>query len=304
MLSTRLFFGLLMIAGLLLALCVDEWLAPWYPIWFLLSGCVLVAAARELTGLLDATSARPSGNSVIGGVLALLVANWVPHVGVPSPAPEGLSSLSYDPAQPLTVLASPFLCFTAVLMISFVVQSLQFDKPGRTMAKIAGTILAVAYVGLLGSFMLQMRWFEGRLQGIIALVFLVATAKGADTGAYTMGRLAGRHKLWPSLSPKKTVEGAVGGLAFGVASALLVAAIARFVLRIPTLDWTIAGLYGLIVGAVAQLGDLMESMIKRDCERKDASTAVPGFGGVLDVIDSLIFAGPVAYGLWLWFGPS
>ncbi len=61
--------------------------------------------------------------------------------------------------------------------------------------------------------------------------------------------------------------------------------------------------YGLIVGAVAQLGDLMESMIKRDCERKDASAAVPGFGGVLDVIDSLMFAGPVAYGFWLWYGP-
>ena len=65
----------------------------------------------------------------------------------------------------------------------------------------------------------------------------------------------------------------------------------------------VAAVYGLVVGAVAQLGDLMESMIKRDCERKDASTAVPGFGGVLDVLDSLIFAGPVAYGLWLWFGP-
>jgi phosphatidate cytidylyltransferase len=60
--------------------------------------------------------------------------------------------------------------------------------------------------------------------------------------------------------------------------------------------------YGLVVAAVAQLGDLMESMIKRDCQRKDASEAVPGFGGVLDVLDSVIFAGPVAYGFWLGFG--
>jgi phosphatidate cytidylyltransferase len=155
----------------------------------------------------------------------------------------------------------------------------------------------------LASFTLQMRWFEGRLQGIQALVFLFATAKGADTGAYTLGRLAGRHKLWPSLSPHKTIEGALGGLAFGVASALGVAAIARFALDVPTLDGIHAAGYGLIVGAVAQLGDLMESMIKRDCERKDASQNVPGFGGVLDVIDSLMFAGPVAYALWLSFGP-
>ncbi|HEX3450576.1 MAG TPA: phosphatidate cytidylyltransferase, partial [Isosphaeraceae bacterium] len=152
-------------------------------------------------------------------------------------------------------------------------------------------------------FTLQLRWFEGRLQGIVALVFLVATAKGADTGAYAMGRLAGRHQLWPSLSPKKTVEGAVGGLLFGVAAALIVAAIARYILKIPTLEWMVAALYGLVIGAVAQLGDLMESMIKRDCERKDASAVVPGFGGVLDVIDSLIFAGPVAYLFWLWWGP-
>ena len=84
MLSTRVFIGLSMVAGLLLALIVDEWLAPWYPFWFVLGGFALVSAARELIGLLDATSARPSANSVIGGVLALLVANWLPHVGRPA----------------------------------------------------------------------------------------------------------------------------------------------------------------------------------------------------------------------------
>jgi phosphatidate cytidylyltransferase len=92
-------------------------------------------------------------------------------------------------------------------------------------------------------------------------------------------------------------------LILSVTFALVVAAIARYLVKIPTLDWAQAAVYGLVVGAVAQLGDLMESMIKRDCERKDASDTVPGFGGVLDVIDSLIFAGPVAYALWLSFGP-
>ena len=137
----------------------------------------------------------------------------------------------------------------------------------------------------------------------MALVFLFATAKGADTGAYTMGRLAGRHKLWPQLSPKKTVEGALGGLVAGVGAAMLVAAIARDYLGIATFSRAMAVTYGLVVAAVAQLGDLMESMIKRDCESKDASRAVPGFGGVLDVLDSILFAGPVAYVLWLSFGP-
>src|SRR5262245_55621208 len=303
MLSTRLLFGLLMVAGLLLSLWVDEWFAPWFPLWSLLAATTLVAAALELNGLLAATSARPSANSVMGGVMAILVANWAPHLAGDPGSSVGVSALIYDPARPLDVLAWPFLVFVAVVMTSFVVQSIQFSKPGLTMAKISGTVLAVAYVGVLGSFTLQMRWFEGHLQGILALVFLVATAKGADTGAYTLGRLAGRHKLWPELSPHKTIEGALGGLAFGLAAALLVAAIARIWLHVPTLDGSRAAVYGLVVAAVAQLGDLMESMIKRDCERKDASQAVPGFGGVLDVIDSLIFAGPVAYALWLWLGP-
>jgi phosphatidate cytidylyltransferase len=303
MLATRLTYGLLMVAGLLLALWVDELLAPWYPFWLALSGFAMVAAARELIGLLDATSARPSGNSVIGGVLALLAANWLPHITTDGQSRSGMSALRYDPAASLSVLAWPFLSFITVLMVSFVVQSIQFEKPGRTMARLAGTMLAVAYVGLLGSFTIQMRWFDGPHHGLMAVVFLIATAKGADTGAYAFGRLAGRHKLWPSLSPKKTIEGAVGGMACAVLAALVVEAVARYALDGPILDWSVTVQYGVIVGAVAQLGDLMESMIKRDCERKDASTAVPGFGGVLDVIDSLMFAGPVAYGFWLWHGP-
>ena len=88
-----------------------------------------------------------------------------------------------------------------------------------------------------------------------------------------------------------------------MAASLLVAAIARYALETPVLSWGKAAIYGLLIGVVAQVGDLMESMIKRDCERKDASDAVPGFGGILDVVDSLIFAGPIAFIYWLRYGP-
>ena len=304
MLGTRLVIGLSMVAGILLVLCLDEWLAPWFPIWFVLALIAMGASAMELVGLLSATSARPSGNTVFGGVMALVVANWAPHVTDAMLAiPRLADAMPYDPAAPVAALAWPLCTFVAIVMGAFVIQSAQFEQPGRTMATIAGTVLTVAFVGLLGSFMIQMRWFDGPYHGILPLVFLVATAKGADTGAYTFGRIAGRHKLWPRLSPNKTIEGAVGGLISGVAAALIVAAIARYVLRVPTLSWPAAVGFGLIVGSAAQLGDLMESMIKRDCARKDASDAVPGFGGVLDVLDSLLFAAPVAYGYWLWFGP-
>ncbi len=303
MLSTRLVFGLSMVFGLLAALCLDEWFAPWYPFWLLISGAVMLAASRELVNLLGSTALAPSANSVFGGVLALLIANWVPHVAVDVEVREGLTALNYDPARPQAALSFILLSFMVVVMVSFVVQSLQFEKPGRASLRIAGTLFVLAYVGLMGSFVIQMRWFEGRHEGLIALVFLVATAKGADTGAYTVGRLAGRHKLWPVLSPQKTVEGAIGGVVFGVVASLIVAAIARYALELPVLSFGNAVLYGVVIGVVAQIGDLMESMIKRDCERKDASDSVPGFGGILDVADSLIFAGPVAFVFWLRYGP-
>jgi phosphatidate cytidylyltransferase len=303
MLGTRVVFGLLMVAALVAALCVDELFAPWYPFWLLTCGAVMIAASRELVNLLASSTLRPSANSVFGGVLAILIANWVPHLAIDIPSSDGLRALSYDPARPQDALSYIFLSFVAVTMVSFVVQSVQFEKPGRATLRIAGTLFVLGYVGLLGSFIVQLRWFEGRHEGLIALLFLVSTAKGADTGAYTLGRLAGRHKLWPALSPHKTVEGALGGLIFAVAAALIVAAIARYALETPVLSWGNAVLYGLLIGVVAQVGDLMESMIKRDCERKDASDAVPGFGGILDVVDSLIFAGPVAFVFWLRYGP-
>jgi phosphatidate cytidylyltransferase len=303
MLSTRLLFGLLMVAGLLLVLWIDEWFSPWYPFWLLISGGVMIAASRELVTLLASTTLRPSANCVFGGVLALLFANWVPHIAIDIQIPDGLSALNYDPARPQAALSFILLSFVAVVMVSFVVQSLQFQKPGRATLRIAGTLFVLGYVGLLGSFIVQMRWFEGLHEGLVALLFLVSAAKGADTGAYTVGRLAGRHKLWPVLSPHKTVEGALGGLVFAVAAALIVEAISRYGLELPVLSWSKAVLYGLLIGVVAQIGDLMESMIKRDCERKDASDAVPGFGGILDVVDSLLFAGPVAFVFWLRYGP-
>ncbi len=301
MLGTRLVFGIAMVAAFVAVLGLDEAFAPWYPIWLATALIIMGALSVEIVGLLRQTSARPSGNTVLGGVLALVVANWVPHLlaHLARVSSDGYES-TYDAMASTHALAWPLWTFTAIVMFAFVAQSAQFIQPGQTMATIAGTILAVAYVGLLGSFVIQCRWLT---DGAIPTAALVATAKGADTGAYTLGRLAGRHKLWPRLSPNKTVEGALGGLLFGVLAALAVFAAARYLLKTPTLGWLGAVGFGLVVGTAAQLGDLMESMIKRDCARKDASATLPGFGGVLDVMDSLLFAGPVAFGYWLAFGP-
>jgi phosphatidate cytidylyltransferase len=303
MLRTRLAIGFSMVGLLLAILLLDELMAPWFPLWLVLALVALGSAALELVELMSGTSARPSGNTVFGGVMALVLANWAPHVaGMLMGTVHRSEQVPFDPLAPIGMLGWPLMAFAGVVMAAFIIQSVQFQRPGATMATIAATVMAVAYVGLLGSFIIQMRWFDGYYHGIIPLAYLVATAKGADTGAYTLGRIAGRHKLWPQLSPNKTVEGAIGGLIFGVGASLIVLAVARY-LEIPTLDVPAAIGFGLIVAATAQLGDLMESMIKRDCLRKDASAVVPGFGGVLDVLDSLLFAGPIAFGYWLWMGP-
>ena len=104
----------------------------------------------------------------------------------------------------------------------------------------------------------------------------------------------------PSLSPGKTIEGAVGGIAFAILGAWLsVAVLFPLATGSPSqTTWVGVVIYGLAVGLAGMLGDLAESLIKRDVMRKDSGTNVPGFGGFLDVYDSLLLAAPVAFGLW------
>lgn len=303
MLGARVVSGVLIVAALVTTLYLDQWLAPWFPLWFLLTGAAMAAVSLELAGLFEETVSRPSIQAALGGVAAILLANWFPHVVQAHRASDRISAIVFEPSAAIGALAWPFLSFIAVFMVTFLAESLRFDKPGRAVASIAGTLLIVAYVGLLGSFVVQMRWLDGCKNGLMPLAFLIASTKGADIGAYTVGRIAGRHKLWPSLSPNKTIEGAVGGLAFALLASLSVEAWAQSSISLAGVGWPAAICFGLVLGVVGQLGDLMESMIKRDCMKKDASTVVPGFGGVLDVLDSILFAAPVAYGLWLFFGP-
>jgi phosphatidate cytidylyltransferase len=176
----------------------------------------------------------------------------------------------------------------------------RYEKPGGVTASIAAATFALVYVGVLLSFVVQLRL----VWGIGALAALVIVVKMADTGAYTVGRLIGRHKMAPILSPGKTWEGLAGGLAFALAGSYT-----TFRWLIPNLPTTpphciqnnhwwgwIA--FGLLVGIAGMSGDLAESLLKRDTGRKDSSTWMPGFGGVLDVLDSILLGGPVALLCW------
>lgn len=188
------------------------------------------------------------------------------------------------------------LAIAAGVLIAFVGEMLRFKLPGGHLINLTGAVFAIVYVGLLGSFLVMLRI----AYGVPALVSMIVVAKLCDVGAYTVGRLIGRHKMAPSLSPGKTIEGAVGGIAFAILGAWLSVAV-----LFPTATgepsqttWVGVVIYGLAVGLAGMLGDLAESLIKRDVMRKDSGTNVPGFGGFLDIYDSLLLAAPVAFGLW------
>lgn len=155
------------------------------------------------------------------------------------------------------------------------------------------TLLGVSYVGMLGSFIVLLRYldFDARSWVFLAVISTFAT----DTGAYFTGRAAGRHLLAPRISPKKTLEGFVGGYIAGFAA--VIACNYAFDLGVgPT---SITGL-ALLLPPAATIGDLLESAIKRLMDVKDASEIIPGHGGVLDRLDSVLLTFAVTYVFTQW----
>ncbi|MGD9110009.1 MAG: phosphatidate cytidylyltransferase [Phycisphaerales bacterium] len=150
----------------------------------------------------------------------------------------------------------------------------------------------IFYLGLLSAFNLAIRIDIG-LWPFLMFIFVV---KSSDIGAYTAGSLWGKHKFSPNLSPGKTWEGMAGA----VVGAVLVSVL--FAIFCDIIPWFWALLFGACFAFVGQMSDLAESLIKRDAERKDSASSVPGFGGILDVIDSVLFAAPFAYLFFMMLG--
>ena len=167
-----------------------------------------------------------------------------------------------------------------------------------TTAAVGSTVLGSAWIGLgLGSLLLLRQMHtEPR---VIAFT-VVLTVFAADTAAYLAGRAAGRHKLAPRLSPKKTWEGLVGGALAGI----FVAFVALYDTRHTYLSGWQAAVLGLVIVLASAAGDLFESMLKRDMEVKDTGRLLGGHGGMLDRLDALLFAAPAAFYLVLAFGQS
>jgi phosphatidate cytidylyltransferase len=166
----------------------------------------------------------------------------------------------------------------------FFVQAFKFGTEG-TIRNVSAGFFAIIYLGFLCSFILGIRiaW------GPWVLLGFIFTVKSSDIGAYTLGRLFGKHKMCPTISPGKTWEGLAGAALFGAGVSF---GFSHFSGIMPAL-WAIG--FGTVFGVLGQMGDLVESMIKRDAASKDSSASIPGFGGILDVIDSPLATAPAAF---------
>ncbi len=192
------------------------------------------------------------------------------------------------------------LIMTVSLLLIMIRELFRRDM-SQSLAHIAVTVFGIMYVGWLGSHLVMLRQLPASLgmddmMGARLVFFVALVTWGADTGAYLFGVSLGRHKLIPRISPKKTVEGAVGGLlAAGLVGWLCTRGITPFLTPF-------AGVAsGVFAGLMGQLGDLVESMIKRDVGIKDSAELIPGHGGVLDRFDSLLFTVPVLYYYFRFF---
>jgi phosphatidate cytidylyltransferase len=291
MLGWRLFLSAIMIPAFIGGFYFDAQFGPGAPFLCVLAVVLAARSSWELVDLLKIRAFRPDARIVVVCTVAVVAANWIPRwSGSASAAPVGVGALGPS-----------LLAFTVCLLALFLNAALRYREPGNSMESLGAEVLAVAYVGILLSVSAQLRWVAGADAGYLALGSLIIATKSGDIGAYTLGRLLGKRKMMPRLSPGKTWAGAYGAvLGAGAASW------AWFTLATPLLipggepcpaHWAI--LFGVIIGIVGLIGDLCESLIKRDVGRKDSAVLLPGFGGVLDILDCILYAGPVAYILWL-----
>lgn len=252
-------------------------------------GAVAGAGAWEFYRIARGAGAAPFAEAgIVLAALCPLVAH-AQHLR----ARDGLTPLF---TLPLTV---PVL----VVLALFAAAIWRRGVDGRPLVAVATTVLGVAYVGVPLSYGYALRYHDyavGRVAGTVVVMFPLVLTWASDIGAYAFGRLTGRRKLIPSVSPGKTVEGALGGLVCTMGAALVYERVLlRPAAQLAMAPWWAAA-FGLAVSVAAQVGDLVESLLKREARIKDSSRLIPGHGGVLDRVDSVLFVLPVAYMLLGW----
>jgi phosphatidate cytidylyltransferase len=262
----------------------------WFPLWvfaLVVSGFILLALFEFFTmvrhrGILVH---RPL-TLILGAVFTGLVA-WRSLVEpglMPTPAI----------GQGATVMSWMWEIFWPSTIVIIFIRQFTRENIFETLSGLATTLFGLAYIAALFSYLFYLRAIDVE-QGKWLVLFLILVTKMGDVGAYTVGNLIGRHTLMSRISPRKTVEGFIGGVLISGLTALCARSMLGSPIAIP-----LSLLLGLFLGCCGQLGDLAESLIKRDCQVKDTSALLPGIGGVLDVIDSLLFTAPLFYGILIY----
>lgn len=287
MLKYRLIFGTLMVIVFSALVVIDDrfgWTLHMEDGDLLIRGNILLAllvlmaipAQIEMALLAKNVSCRLFPEITIQASV-LLAASWY------------FTQFSPNPDRFLSLYVLIITAFTVLILFVFQARKL---GPSGTIINLGGNLLSILYLGLLSSFFLGIQLEYGYRHTLL----FIFTVKSADTGAYVFGRLFGKHQFSPRISPKKTWEGFFGGILFGIIAAL------GFVFGFDIMNGLIAVVFGVVFAVVGQLADLAESMLKRDAQTKDSSAHLPGFGGVLDVIDSPLGAAPLAYLFFLMVG--
>lgn len=300
MLWQRLFFGALLIAALVGLIYGDDALslsggdAPVKCFWNGLIVVVILVVLVLLGGLELRKLFRAAGHAPL---MLWPLTCAVALVAIPYAACGNCMCGAIHPRAMAAELTPVVLTIGFLGTCCFVAARRRIDG---AVADIALSMFIVLYLGLLPQYLVRIRMF-GPPGAVWLLLYFVGTVKFCDIGAYFTGMAIGRHKLIVWLSPKKTWEGLIGGLATSAGVAMLVSHLVRThsadlsPLAAAFPDLPKAAVFGLLMGLVGQGGDLLESLIKRGAQAKDSAKAIPAFGGVLDIIDSLLPTAPIAY---------
>lgn len=176
----------------------------------------------------------------------------------------------------------------SLALIAVFIFAKQFTKKDDPdiLTSTAITLFGILYISWFFSFIIKLKYLPN---GANLVLFLILLTEGGDAGAYFVGRTMGKHLLIPRISPKKTIEGTLAGFV----TTLILAALCKPLL--PELSYWQLIIAGILIGTIAPIADLAESLFKRDCGIKDSGTSLPGLGGVLDMIDSLLITSPMLY---------
>ncbi|NWG34227.1 MAG: phosphatidate cytidylyltransferase [Chloroflexi bacterium] len=248
--------------------------------YFLVMGAFLVGSAWEYVRLYKAVNHEPNEIVTVGGVLVLVTARF------------------FFPEAALPV-------FVGLILLAMAVHLFTFERGRDQSAYDFGiTVAGIAYLGWVGGYLLDLRTLVSHEMGVWWFMFILPLVWAADTGGYSIGAAYGKHKMAPRLSPKKSWEGYFAG----IFTSVLVGAYFAFAFSslgpkplAGLLDPVQGALLGLVIGALSPLGDLGESMFKRQSGMKDSSNIFPGHGGFLDRIDSWIWGAAIGYFLIRYF---